>query len=254
MANIKMTIQYDGSNYFGWQRQKQQQTIQAKIEEALSRIFKKEIKIRGAGRTDTGVHALAQVATFKADFNFDLYILKKVLNSLLPFDIKVIEMENVEKSFHPQYAIKRKSYIYYLCCDEYCSPFIQKYVWHYGRTLNISFMREVKEMFIGTHDFTAFSGSTEVKNKIRTIYALTIETSDNLHFLDMTMKGSFIKFGVEADGFLKYMTRNIIGSLVELGRGALSKETINEAIKKGKRPNPLRTAPPQGLFLERIVY
>lgn len=254
MAHVKMTIQYDGSNYFGWQRQKKTQTIQAKIEEALSKIFRREIKIRGAGRTDAGVHALAQVATFKAEFSFDLYILKKALNSLLPFDIKIVEIENVEKSFHPQYSAKRKSYIYYLCCDEYCSPFIQRYVWHYGRRLNLSTMQEAQALFIGTHDFTAFSGSTEVKNKIRTVHDLKVELSDKIYFLDMKIEGFFIKFRIEADGFLKYMARNIVGSLVELGRGALSKEAIYEAIERGKRPNPLKTAPPHGLFLERIVY
>lgn len=254
MSQIKMTIQYDGTNYYGWQRQKKGQTIQGKIEECLTKIFKKKIKIRGAGRTDAGVHAIGQVATFKFDINFQLYILKRALNALLPPDIRIMDIEEVDDNFHPQYSVKSKSYIYYLCYSEYCSPFIQRYVWHYGKTLSISGMREAKKLFIGTHDFTPFSGSTAVKDKVRTIYNLTVEPANKLYFLDMTIKGSFIKFRIEADGFLKYMARNIVGALVELGRGKLTEEKIKEAIKKLKKPNPLRTAPAHGLFLEKIVY
>ncbi|MGB9711257.1 MAG: tRNA pseudouridine(38-40) synthase TruA [Thermodesulfovibrio sp.] len=254
MVNVKMTIQYDGSNYSGWQRQKKELSIQAVIEGALSKIFQTEIKIRGAGRTDAGVHAIEQVATFKANVKMPLSSLKKALNSLLPPDIRVIEVEEVVAEFHPQYSVKRKSYVYYLCIDEQCCCFIQRYVWHYPRKLNLSLMEESLSLFKGTRDFTAFSGSTEVKNKVRTVYDFTMQRLDNFCFMDMNMSGNFIKFRIEADGFLRFMVRNIVGCIVEVGREKLSIESINEAFITGKRPSRMQTAPSRGLFLEKIYY
>lgn len=254
MPNFKLTIQYDGTNYYGWQRQKKEHTIQSKIEEALSKIFKTEIKIRGAGRTDTGVHALGQIATFKINKSLPLHRIKKALNALLPSDIIIKEIEEVDEDFHPQYSVKSKSYIYYLCNDEYCSPFLQRFVWHYSRNLKLSSMQKATYILIGTHDFTAFSGSTEVKDRIRTVKSLTVEPLKSLNFLDINLEGNFIKFRIEADGFLKYMVRNIVGCLVEIGREGLTEDQIIEALRTGKRPNPLRTAPPNGLFLEKIFY
>lgn len=254
MTNIKMTIQYDGTNYFGWQRQKRGQTIQATIEECLRKIFQREIKIRGAGRTDAGVHALGQVATFKAELKMSLGVLKKVLNSLLPDDIKITDIEKVEDSFHPQYSVKRKSYIYYLCLDEECSCFIQRYVWHYPWKLDLFLMEEALSLFKGTKDFTAFSGSTDVKNKIRTVYDFTMQPFTNLCFLDMFMIGNFIKIRIEADGFLKYMVRNLVGCIVEIGKGKLRIEAVQKAFESGKRPSTMQTAPSNGLFLEKVIY
>jgi tRNA pseudouridine38-40 synthase len=254
MSKIKMAIEYDGTNYRGWQRQKKGKSIQATIEEVLSKILKSDIKIRGSGRTDAGVHALGQVATFNFDLKFSLDILKKAINANLPPDIRVVDLEEVDESFHPQYDVKKKSYIYYLCIDEDCSCFLKRYVWHYPIKLDLSIMNQAKEILIGTMNFQSFSGSTDVKNKIRTVYQINLEFLNKLSFMDMELKGSFIKFRIEADGFLKYMARNIVGFLIEIGRGALTIDTVKETIKKGERPTPLRTAPPQGLFLERIVY
>lgn len=254
MTHLKLTIQYDGTNYYGWQRQKKGQTIQSKIEEVLSEIFKKDIKIRGAGRTDAGVHALGQVATFKTVLNFPLSNLRRALNSLLPSDIRILEIEEVDKDFHPQYSVKRKSYLYYVLNDDYCSPFIHRYVWHMREKIDLSKVFKSKHLFEGRRDFTPFCGSTEIKDKIRTVYSLTVELLDRIHFLDMHLRGRFIKFRIEADGFLKYMVRNIVGALIELGAGRLHEDAIIEAFNLGKRPNPLRTAPAKGLFLEKICY
>uniref|UniRef100_A0A7C4ELC0 tRNA pseudouridine synthase A n=1 Tax=Thermodesulfovibrio aggregans TaxID=86166 RepID=A0A7C4ELC0_9BACT len=254
MAHIKMTIQYDGTRYSGWQRQKKGRDIQTVIENAISKIFKKDIKIRGAGRTDAGVHALGQVASFKAELKMPPGVLKKVLNSLLPEDIRITGVDEIDDSFHPQYSVKRKSYIYYVCIDEDCQCFIKRYVWHYPRHLNLSVMEESLSLFKGTFDFTAFSGSTNVKNKIRTIYDFTMQMLSELCFLDMKIQGNFIKFRIEADGFLKYMVRNIVGCMIEIGRGKLTHEQIKKAIQKGERPKPLQTAPACGLFLEKIFY
>lgn len=254
MTHIKMIVQYDGTRYYGWQRQKKGGDIQTVIEKAISKIFKRDIKIRGAGRTDAGVHALGQVASFKADLKMPLSSLKKVLNSLLPEDIRIVSLEEVDESFHPQYSVKKKSYVYYVCLDEECSCFIKRYVWHYPRPLDLSLMKEAVSLFKGTIDFTAFSGSTNVKNKIRTVYDFTIQFLSELYFMDMKIKGNFIKFRIEADGFLKYMVRNIVGCMIELGRGRLTYEQIKKAINRKERPKPLQTAPSSGLFLERIFY
>lgn len=254
MKNFKIKIQYDGTNYFGWQRQKKHVSVQSKIEEILKNLFKEEIKVRGAGRTDAGVHALEQVATFKATLKFPPENLKKALNSLLPPDIRVYEIEEVDLKFHPQYSAKRKSYIYYLCNDIISSPFLHRYVWHLPWNLNILKMQNAGDLFVGKFDFSAFSGSTDVKNRIRTVFELTIEQINKISFLDILIEGNFIKFRIEADGFLKYMARNIVGCLVEIGRGGLKEEAIVNALSSKIRPNPMRTAPPQGLFLERIIY
>lgn len=249
-----MIVQYDGTRYSGWQRQKKGGDIQTVIEKVISKIFKRDIKIRGAGRTDAGVHALGQVASFKADVKMPLIALKKVLNSLLPEDIRIVSLEEVDESFHPQYSVKKKSYIYYVCFDEECSCFIKRYVWHYPRQLNLQLMKEAVFLFKGTMDFTAFSGSTDVKNKIRTVYDFAIQSLSELHFMDIKLDGNFIKFRIEADGFLRYMVRNIVGCMIELGRGRLSYEQIKRAIDSRERPKPLQTAPASGLFLERIFY
>jgi len=254
MAQIMMTVQYDGTNYSGWQRQKRENTIQTVIEESLSKILKTQIKIRGAGRTDAGVHALGQVASFKGEIKMSLDILKKALNHLLPKDIRVIDLKEVEPDFHPQYSAKRKSYIYFICLDEECSCFINRYVWHYPRKVDLKLMEYSLKLFKGTVDFTAFSGSTDVKNKIRTVYNFSLQSFNELCFMDMKVQGNFIKLRIEADGFLKYMVRNIIGCIVEIGNGRLNSEDIKEALKSGKRPSSMQTAPPNGLFLERIVY
>lgn len=254
MKNYKMSIQYDGTDYFGWQRQKKHRSVQATIEEALSKILKVETKIRGAGRTDAGVHALEQVATFRGELNISLENLKKALNSLLPPSIRVFHIEEVDSTFHPQYSAKRKSYVYYLCNHSLCSPFLMRYVWNLSWKLNLQDMQKATKHFIGRADFSAFSGSTDVKDKVRTIFEISIEPTSKLNFLDMAFQGNFLKFRIEADGFLKYMARNIVGVLVEIGRGALEENAIIEAFRDGIRPTPLRTAPPQGLFLEKIYY
>lgn len=254
MKNYKMTIQYDGTDFYGWQRQKKQRSVQATIEEALSKILKVDTNIRGAGRTDAGVHALEQVATFKGNVSFSLENLKKALNSLLPPSIRVFHIEEVDPTFHPQYSAKRKSYVYYLCNDSLCSPFLMRYVWNLSWELNLQAIKRATEHFLGRANFSAFSGSTEVKDKVRTIFEISVEPTSELNFLDMVFHGNFIKFRIEADGFLKYMARNIVGVLVEIGRGALEERAIIKALIDGVRPTPLRTAPPQGLFLEKIYY
>lgn len=254
MPQVKLLIQYDGTNYFGWQKQKREPTVQGVLEEVLSKILKKSVKVRGSGRTDTGVHALGQVATFKADFKISILTLKKAINCLLPADIRVIDAQEVSEDFHPQYSVKKKSYVYYVCLDELCSCFVQRYVWHFPRDLDFNAMLLATEVFKGKKDFTAMSGSTEVKDRTRTVYELTVQKVDSLCFMDMFFLGNYLKVRIEADGFLRYMVRNIVGSLIEVGRGRLTIKDLEEAVKKGIRPSPLRTAPAKGLFLERIVY
>lgn len=254
MKNYKMTIQYDGTDFYGWQRQRNQRSVQSTIEDALSKILRRETKIRGAGRTDAGVHALEQVATFRGEVTFPLENLKKVLNSILPNSIRVLNIEEVDQTFHPQYSAKMKSYVYYICNESVCSPFLARFTWHIDFSLNIQSMQWVSKLFQRSADFSAFSGSTEVKNRVRTVYEVTVEPSERLCFLDIDLAGNFIKFRIVADGFLRYMARNIVGALVEIGRGSITEQAIIVALTEGVRPSPLRTAPPQGLFLERIYY
>lgn len=251
---IKMIIQYDGTDYSGWQKQKKEKTVQGVLEEKLSCILNREIKIRGAGRTDAGVHALEQIAVFSSEIKMPINKLHQALNALLPKDIRIIGMDEVEDNFHPQYSAKKKSYIYFICLDDYVSCFLQRYVWNYPRKLDLKLMEEALDLFKGKKDFSALSGATDVKNKIRTIFDISMEVYSELSFLDIKFNGNFLKIRVEADGFLKNMARNIVGCLIEIGSKRLTKEEIAQFIEKKQRPNPLTTAPPNGLFLEKIFY
>ncbi len=245
MRNIRLNIQYDGTNFVGWQRQKNGISVQEVIESAVSKILNQEIKLISAGRTDAGVHARQQVANFFTSNNkISPSELKSGVNSLLPPDIRITSVKQVDKEFHARFDVKYKIYRYFIYNGEVLSPFQYRYIWHIPQKLNYKIMENECKYLIGKKDFKYFQArGSSVKNTVRNIYKARL-----------IAKRKYITFEIQADGFLYKMVRLIVGTLVEVGRGKYSPGWIKYLLKgnKGYRPGP--TAPPQGLFLWRVVY
>ncbi len=242
--NISLVLEYDGTNYHGWQCQPNAITLQEAVQRSVERIFDHPIKIYAAGRTDTGVHAFGQVINFHTEKTIDLASIMKGLNSLLPEDIRVKDAREVDESFHARYSAKSKSYIYCIINRRYHSPFHGRYSWHVPYAVDARLMNESIEEIVGVHDFSAFKKKNEMyKNHEREILRAAVKR-----------RGEFIYIFIEATGFLRYMVRNIVGTLVLVGEGRISKEDFIAILHSRDRVNAGPTAPPQGLFLRRIRY
>ncbi|KJR41520.1 tRNA pseudouridine synthase [Candidatus Magnetoovum chiemensis] len=255
MDKILLMVQYDGTNYSGWQRQNDRTTVQGKIEEAVERITRQKTSVKAAGRTDRGVHALGQIAVFDCSATLQTDKLKHALNAVLPKDIRVKFAKIVPNEFHPIYDARKKTYCYIIRNDKDEEPFFHKFYWHIPFKLDISAMKEGGKSFIGIHDFKSFcAADTDVKTTIRELFSLTIETFPFIELLGFRIDGSFIKITVQGAGFLRHMVRNIVGTLVELGKGRCNYANIKEIIEKRDRTYGGPTAPARGLFLESIDY
>ncbi len=247
MLKIKFKIAYDGTHYFGWQRQLKNPSIQGVIEKTFFQILQKQTNIIGAGRTDRGVHARGQIGCCFVPDQTNLSSLKKSLQSLLPKDISITNIEATEDDFHPRYSAKGKIYKYYIFTKEELDPFKRYTNYHHPYPLDISLMKKAKEAFIGTKDFSPFAnnlGKTEKKpNPIKTIYSIEIEQIPD---------GIILSF--HGDGFLYKMVRNITGALIDAGENKLSFENIEKILSKKIKNQQFRQAPARGLFLESVVY
>ncbi len=262
MRNIKLILQYDGTNYNGWQIQKKEKlgrhkiiTIQRVIQDAIKRITGEDVNVIAAGRTDAGVHAIEQVASFKTYSNLSKDVLKRALNAILPYDIRVMDISDVSMDFHPRYNAKSKIYFYMISNTSTVSPFLYRYLWTIGYSLDIDAIIRCLRFFRGTHDFSSFRASgCSSKNSIRTIIDISIEEADTIFFMNSSFKGRFFKIRIEADAFLRHMVRNIVGTIVEVGRGRMKPDEIENILLLKDRRFAGPTAPPQGLFLERVNY
>jgi len=245
MYNYKLTIQYDGARYRGWQKLGDtDNTIQAKLENVLSQMLGKETEIIGCSRTDAGVHALAQVANFRTDKYIREEYIKEYFNRYLPTDISVTDVTLASESFHARYKAKDKTYLYRIWNKNYSNPFLRKYSMHVREKLDISLMREAAEQFIGSHDFTAFSNAkSKKKSMVREIYSINIEETDGL-----------IEIRIRGNGFLHNMARWIVGALIEAGLGRLKAEEIPAILAAKERGKAGSLAQACGLFLEKISY
>lgn len=243
LNNIKLVLEYDGSPFFGFQRQKDQPTIQAALEKALERLFNRPLKISAAaGRTDAGVHARAQVVNFKVDSALALEKIQGGLNALLPKEIAVKKAEEAPPDFHARYSAKWKTYEYHVFNSEIRSPLLNGRSFRFPYPLDLKAIEKAARELTGRHDFKSFqSTGSRVKNSIRTIRSLRIQR-----------RGKSIHFSVEADGFLYRMVRGIVGTLLEVGRGGLSLEDFSEHFKKRRRF--VHVAPPQALTLASVKY
>lgn len=244
MKNIKLTIEYDGTNYNGWQKQKQGKTIQESIEKAIEKIVKEEVSITGSSRTDSGVHAKGMIANFMTESRVPPERFREAINTKLPDDIAIIKSEEVPLEFHSRYNSKGKTYCYTLINRREKVALLKNYVYHVVEPLDVKRMEETCKYFIGKHDFSAFkTNGSSVKTTVRTISDLHIE-KDN----------EFIKIFVTADGFLYNMVRIIVGTLVEVGLGKKKPEEVLSAINTGNREESGHCAPPNGLVLEKVYY
>jgi tRNA pseudouridine38-40 synthase len=243
--NFKLVIEYDGTDYHGWQRQKGVPTIQGTIESAIKVMTKQAVSLIGSGRTDAGVHSLGQVATFKVDTNLTPIVFKKGLNSLLPPDIIIKDVEQVSDHFHARYDCKGKCYQYHILNREISSVMHRRFVWHIRQPLRIDDMRDALSCLRGRHDFSAFEATGgDCKSAVRVVSDIG---------LDAYEEGRLV-FRISADGFLRYMVRNIVGTLVDVGRGRLSTKALHEIFLSKDRTSAGATAPPQGLFLMHVFY
>jgi tRNA pseudouridine38-40 synthase len=255
MKKIKLLLEYEGTNYRGWQIQKKGLTVQGTIEDRLLKITGEQVRVIGASRTDSGVHALGQVAVFTTKSNLNPETIKRALNALLPHDIRVLEASEVHSSFNPRNDAEKKSYFYIITNQRESSVFLYRYTWLIQQTLNLTSMKEASRKLVGKHDFSSFKGTgSSIKDPVREIFSLRMEMFNKIDFMTATLKGEFIKIRIEADGFLRHMVRNIIGTLVEIGRGRISAEKIKEILESLDRRKAGPTAPPNGLFLEKITY
>ncbi len=240
-----MLLEYDGTRYHGWQRQRNPLTIQQVLEECINRITGEDVRVTASGRTDAGVHALGQVANFRTNSCLAAITLLKGINSLLPKDIVIKEITEAGDSFHARYDVKSKVYLYRLF-NSPIRPALQRlYTWVIYQPLDLKNMRTAAGHLLGEHDYSSFCATgCDAVNHVRTVTAI-----------DITPSGcGFMEIQVEADGFLRYMIRNIVGTLVEVGRGKRTPDGIPALLEARDRTLAGITAPPQGLFLKDVKY
>lgn len=256
MRRIKLELQYDGTAYNGWQAQPNGITIQGLLQEAIFRLTGEGVLVAGSGRTDAGVHAIGQVTAFSSGSKLQVDIMKRGLNALLPPDIRVTNLEEAASDFHPRYDAKFKEYFYLISNSAGPSVFMRGYVWHVKVCLNVEDMQRAAKDLCGTHDFSSFRGAgCGAKELIKTIHSLTIETvGEAAVLLSAGFAGELIKISISADGFLRHMVRNIVGTLVEVGRGRMAPEMAGKILKTKDRRLAGPTAPAKGLFLEKVLY
>jgi len=268
MRNIRLTLAYDGTDFHGWQRQPNQPTIQGCLEAAIERVTRTTSRLWGSGRTDAGVHASHQVANFKTDCPIPSTNLVKALNDLLPPGIRVKEAVEVSQDFHARYHVKSKTYRYRILQAPVCSPFLWRFVWHYPFALDAEAMAEAARLFEGEHDFTSFAAAEGNRSQEPGVRSQNSEFRIQNHepaeremrrkiFISRLVRRprtSMLIYEVRGSGFLHHMVRNIVGTLVEVGRGRLTPADIPRILEARHRTLAGPTAPAQGLCLVKIEY
>jgi len=244
-TKFKLVIEYDGTAYHGWQRQAADRSIQVEIEKALAVMTRREISLAASGRTDAGVHALGQVAHFACETQITAAEFQKGLNSLLPSDIVILSCEEVAAAFHARYDALRKTYRYRILNRPVPSAVDNRFAWHLRQKLDFNAMRAAATHVVGEHDFKAFEGTGSPQSStVRTIFRAAFSRENKDHLI----------FEIEGDGFLRYMVRNIVGTLVDVGRGKLTPGDFKTVLESKNREQAGATAPPQGLFLVSVAY
>lgn len=243
---LKLTLEYDGTAYMGWQLQPRVPTIQGELESRLERILGKPHRVHGAGRTNAGVHARGQVAHLHTQHPMTAETLKKALNALLPPDIVVRALEQVPATFHARFQEHRKLYAYQLWLRPERSPFMARYAWHLPKGLDLLAMQQALTLLEGTHDFGAFrAADCGAQHAVRTLYAARVVQH---------APAGLVKIELEGNGFLKHMVRNIVGTVVEVGQGRRSLASFAEVFEGRARTRAGKTAPAEGLWLEWVAY
>jgi tRNA pseudouridine38-40 synthase len=250
MRNLKLILSYDGSEFAGWQVQPDAVTVQGTLASAIGRITGEKVLPQGSGRTDAGVHALAQVVTFVTESSVPTANFVKALNDILPASVRVLEAEEVAAGFHARKSAKAKTYTYRILRDAVCPPFLARYVWHYPYPLDEEAMIRAAELVRGGHDFTSFAAVDPERERegvplsnVRTIFCSAWERRSN-EFV-YTVKGS---------GFLHHMVRNLVGTFILVGKGTLEARDITRILEARNRSAAGATAPGNGLYLVSVEY
>ena len=247
MQRYFITFSYDGTNFSGYQKQPRERTIQNELEKALKEINEnKKVEVHASGRTDAKVHALNQKAHFDLDIKITKEKLKKALNSLLPEDIHIKNVEEVSDNFHARYNAKGKEYIYKINMGEY-NPLERNYVYQYNNRLDVTEIERAMKYLEGTHNFKSFTKTDEEKDD----YVRTLSQTNLIRDLKDVNKITLVFVGT---GFLRYMVRNMVGTLIEVGEGKRKSEDIITILKEQNRPHAGKTAAPEGLYLKNVFY
>ena len=248
--NYKLTIQYDGTDFHGWQMQGELRTVQGELTRALSRIDGREVVVHGSGRTDAGVHAEGQVAHVHLEKQITPEKLRAAINGNTEKDVRVVEAAIVDDEFHARYSALEKTYVYRIVNGPIISPFWLRYAHHEARPLDLPRMQQSANLFLGEHDWSAFaSAQSDSETKRRTITNIAVSEQS-----DERARARIIEIRVSAEGFLRYMVRSIAGTLLAVGRGEMDDALVARAIDGGDRSLVAATAPPQGLTLLSVRY
>jgi tRNA pseudouridine38-40 synthase len=257
VPTFKITLAYDGTDYVGWQRQATGTSIQGVLEAALAEVEGRAVAVAGAGRTDAGVHALGQVASFALERSLAPDVLLRAVNARLPADVRVIGAEEAADDFHARFHAKRKTYRYRFCDGDVVSPFERRYAWHVPRKFDIAAMDAASRMLEGCHDFAAFQvGAAAPRSTERTILRSRVrrQAPSAPDAAAEARNDDLIVYEVSGDGFLRHMVRVIAGTLADIGRGRWAPEQMREILLSRDRTCAGRTAPPAGLFLVSVEY
>lgn len=244
MRNLLVTIQYDGSDYHGWQVQKNALSVQEVFQNAVEKVFGERLDVAGCSRTDAGVHANMYCLTIKTDMNISDEGVVLALNTHLPKDIAAVGCKEVSSDFHPRYCCTSKEYVYKLYNGKIRNPFYADYTYHYRYPIDVNYLNKECKAFIGTFDFSGFcSAHSDVENTVRTVKNF-----------EVYREGDMVYFKVEADGFLYNMVRIMVGTLLFVSEGKIKSGELENIIHSKNRKSAGKTAPPQGLYLNKVNY
>ena len=250
MRTLKLTVAYDGAEFYGWQVQPERTTVQGTLASAIGRITGEKVLPQGSGRTDAGVHALAQVMTFMTESSVPTENFVKALNDILPASVRVLEVVEMPAGFHARHAARAKSYRYRIYRGAICPPFLARYVWHYPHPLDEHAMEQAAGLVVGEKDFTSFAAvdpergrEAETRSNVRTIFSSTWERA-----------GEELIYSVRGSGFLHHMVRNLVGTFLLVGRGTLQVEDITRILEARDRSAAGATAPASALYLVSVEY
>ncbi|MGA2100526.1 MAG: tRNA pseudouridine(38-40) synthase TruA [Candidatus Sulfotelmatobacter sp.] len=250
MRNLKLILSYDGAEFSGWQVQPDAGTVQGTLASAIGRITGEKVLPQGSGRTDAGVHALAQVVTFVTESSVPIQNFVKALNDILPASVRVLHVAEMPGEFHARHSARGKTYRYRMYRSSICPPFLARYVWHYPYTLDEEAMARAAALIVGEKDFTSFAAvdpergrEGEQVSNVRTIFSSSWERS-----------GDELIYTVRGSGFLHHMVRNLVGTFVLVGRGTLQAEDVTRIIEARNRSAAGATAPASGLYLVEVEY
>jgi tRNA pseudouridine38-40 synthase len=250
MRNVKLIVSYDGSDFSGWQVQPDTATVQGMLATAIGRLTGEKVLPQGSGRTDAGVHALAQVANFGTESRIPVENMAKALNDILPASIRILRAEEAGPEFHARKSARQKTYRYRILRSAVCSPFLARYVWHYPFPLNEAAMARAAESVVGGHDFTSFAAVDPERGK----QGEPVCNVREIFCSDWDRAGEEFVYTVSGSGFLHHMVRNLVGTFLLVGKETLQPEDIKKIIEARDRSAAGATAPASGLYLESVQY